>query len=141
MSLPPSPASKLTRRVASRAEIVARILLAFVRVRLSLTRVPLPEIVERLRDAPVRRRARHHPVRIGRLVVALLRVGPYRARCLVTSLVLFRVLREQGYRPEVVIGIPDEADSPLAHAWVEVEGHDVGPPPGRGMHRELLRLG
>ena len=26
-----------------------------------------------------------------------------------------------------------------AHAWIEMEGHDIGPPPGKGDHEELAR--
>jgi hypothetical protein len=54
--------------------------------------------------------------------------------------VLYRLLREDGFEPVLVIGTPQEAESPMAHAWIEVSGYDVGPPPGRGAHQELMRL-
>ncbi len=57
------------------------------------------------------------------------------------SLVLFRLLREQGTEAEVVIGLPQHAKDKNAHAWVEVGGVDVGPPPGRGDNIELVRYG
>jgi len=105
-----------------------------------MTRHALPDLVGALGRSARPRGGRHHPAGLGRTVAAVLRIGPLRARCLVTSLVLYRLLREEGYQPELVIGLPDEASSPRAHAWVEVAGQDVGPPPGRGDHRELMRL-
>ena len=66
-------------------------------------------------------------------------LGPIRARCLFTSMVLFRLLRDQGDEPELVIGLPIEPKDKDAHAWVELGGRDVGPPPGRGRHEELAR--
>lgn len=129
-----------TGRIARRVRTAVRIVAAFVVVRSLMIRRALPDLVGALgRSArPRPRRGRHHPAGLGRTVAAVL--GPLRARCLVTSLVLYRLLREEGYHPELVIGLPDEASSPLAHAWVEVAGEDVGPPPGRGDHRELMRL-
>ena len=41
--------------------------------------------------------------------------------------------------PELVIGLPREPKDKDAHAWVELHGMDVGPPPGRGLHEELAR--
>jgi hypothetical protein len=79
------------------------------------------------------------PVRLGRIVGRSLGVGPVRARCLFSSMVLFRLLRAQGQAPELVIGLPIEPRDKDAHAWVELDGRDVGPPPGRGRHEELAR--
>ena len=53
---------------------------------------------------------------------------------------LFRLLREQGDDVELVIGLPEEAADERAHAWVELHGRDVGPPPGRAGHEEMARL-
>jgi len=39
----------------------------------------------------------------------------------------------------VVIGLPQQPMSEAAHAWVEVAGIDVGPPPGRVNHLEIAR--
>jgi transglutaminase superfamily protein len=127
-----------TERIARRVRTAVRIVAAFVVVRSLMIRHTLPDLVGTLGRSARSRRGRHHPEGLGRTVAAVL--GPLRARCLVTSLVLYRLLREEGYQPELVIGLPDEASSPLAHAWVEVAGEDVGPPPGRGDHRELMRL-
>jgi hypothetical protein len=55
-------------------------------------------------------------------------------------LVLFRLLREQGEQAELVIGLLPNAPNQRAHAWVELDGRDVGPPPGRFGHEEMARL-
>lgn len=110
----------------------------FIVVRLGLRRMPLPRLVERLsRPSPTARRL--DPVRLGRAVAGALRIGPLNPRCLFTALVLFRLLRGQGDPAELVIGLPREPKDKDAHAWVEVHGIDVGPPPGRGLHEELAR--
>lgn len=106
---------------------------------MALRSQPLPQLVAKL-DQPPQRRARGiSPQRLGRIVARVLRIGPWRARCLLTSLVLFRLLREQGTDAEVVIGLPQHPKDKRAHAWVEVVGVDVGPPPGRGDNDALVR--
>jgi hypothetical protein len=50
-------------------------------------------------------------------------------------------MAEQGQSAEVVIGLPQEPLDNKAHAWVEIDGVDVGPPPGRQGHEELARYG
>ena len=104
-----------------------------------LRRRPIPDVVRELADVrrPAVRRVR--PVRLGRVVWRALAIGPWRARCLFTSIVLYRLLRAQGDEPELVIGLPIEPRDRDAHAWVELAGRDVGPPPGRGRHVELAR--
>jgi hypothetical protein len=54
-------------------------------------------------------------------------------------MVMFEILKEQGEAPELVIGLPDQASSHEAHAWVELDSIDVGPPPGRAGHDEMVR--
>jgi hypothetical protein len=54
--------------------------------------------------------------------------------------VLFRLLRAQGDPAELVIGLPHEPRDEEAHAWVEIQRVDVGPPPGKGSHEELARF-
>jgi hypothetical protein len=88
--------------------------------------------------APPRRR--HRPSTLARAVDRSLRIGDHRPRCLINALVLFRLLREQGDDVELVIGLPEEAADERAHAWVELQGRDVGPPPGRAGHEEMARL-
>jgi hypothetical protein len=65
----------------------------------------------------------------------------YHPRCLTAALVLYRLLREQGESAELVVGLPREPLDKTAHAWIEVDGVDVGPPPGRQGHEELARYG
>jgi hypothetical protein len=52
---------------------------------------------------------------------------------------MYEILHQQGAAPELVIGLPNEARSHEAHAWIELDSVDVGPPPGRTGHDELVR--
>ena len=52
---------------------------------------------------------------------------------------LYRLLRRQGDPAELVIGLPASPRDKDAHAWVELDGRDVGPFPGRNGHVELAR--
>jgi hypothetical protein len=104
-----------------------------------LRREPVPSVVARLRRVSRAPADGVPPIRLGRIVNRSLGLGPVRARCLFTSMVLFRLLRDQGDEPELVIGLPTEPRDKDAHAWVELGGRDVGPPPGRGRHEELAR--
>lgn len=124
---------------ARKAGIAARAWFWFLAVHVWLRRRDLPGVVARLGRTTG---SRHPvpPVRLGRGVFRALRVGPVRPRCLSNALVLYRLLREQGEPAELVIGLPAEARSSDAHAWVEIDGVDVGPPPGRGAHQELARF-
>jgi Uncharacterised nucleotidyltransferase/Transglutaminase-like superfamily len=136
-------------RVGSRSEalrlpmwtkvgLATRIWIAFVRTRLTERRLPLPEAARRLAEAG-RARTRVDPRRLGRIVGRVLRVGPWRPRCLFSALVLYRLLREQGDDADLVIGLGADPRSKDAHAWVEVDGVDAGPPPGRGGRTALAR--
>lgn len=113
----------------------------FLAVTLGLRRQGLAPLVKRLRTSPRLRIRPLRPRRLGAIVDRVLGLGPFRPRCLVLSLVLFRLLQRQGTPSELVIGLAPEATSHEAHAWVEVEGEDVGPPPGRMGHGELARYG
>jgi hypothetical protein len=53
--------------------------------------------------------------------------------------VLYRLLRSRGEPAELVIGLPREPKDKDAHAWVELDGRDVGPPPGKAGHEQLAR--
>ena len=108
-----------------------------VRVR----REPLPRLVAELSAVGSdQRRRSYRPATLARAVDRSLRIGNRRPRCLINALVLFRLLREQGDEVELVIGLPVEAADERAHAWVELDGKDVGPPPGRAGHEEMARL-
>ena len=81
-----------------------------------------------------------YPPRVlSRAVSRGLRIGRWQPRCLIRSLVLFRLLREQGDSADLIIGLPNQPHSPDAHAWVELNGTDLGPMPGRGRHVEFAR--
>ena len=113
-------------RLSLRAKtgLAVRIWVLLARVVVGLRREPLPALVARL----------------SRAVDRSLRVGGRRPRCLVNALVLYRLLREQGDDAELVVGLPARPVDKDAHAWVELGGVDVGPPPGRSGHEELARF-
>jgi Transglutaminase-like superfamily len=119
----------------------ARSLWWFAVIWMRVRRRPLPDVIAGLARVARVRPARARPVRMGLIVSRALRVGGHQARCLYTSLVLFRLLREQGVEAEIVIGLPREPKDKDAHAWIEIDGRDVGPPPGRAQHVELARYG
>jgi hypothetical protein len=126
---------------AARARLAVRIWHRYTAVRLRVRRKPLPELVQALRR-PGRTGTQHYePARLSHAVDRALRLGRRRPTCLVNSLVLFRLLREQGDAAELVIGLPPESGDQTAHAWVEIDGDDIGPPPGRGRHAPLARFG
>jgi hypothetical protein len=129
----------LPRRV--KASLVVRACTTFVIVHVMLRRHPLPVVVARL--GRENRRPRYHvPARrLGKVVGRVLWTGPLKPRCLFSALVLYRLLRAQGDQAEFVIGLPEETKTKDAHAWVEIDGLDVGPPPGRSGHVELTRYG
>jgi hypothetical protein len=123
----------------AKVALALRTLYWFGVVQSELRRRPVPQIVERLRVVDRVRPYRIPAGRLGRGVARLLKIGPFEARCLVMALVHFRLLREQGDEPELVIGLERISRTRDAHAWLEIEGRDVGPPPGRGAHEGLLR--
>jgi hypothetical protein len=123
-----------------RCVLGGRVLIAYARVRRGLRNVELPVAVDRLGDVPYRSRQHHAPWRLSRAVDRTLRVAPDDPTCLVRSLVLFRLLREQGDAAQLVIGLPEQPTSHEAHAWVELDGQVVGPPPGRAGHAEMARF-
>lgn len=121
--------------------LASLVLYDFLMVRVGLQRSELPRLIDHLGQSPRLRIRPLRPRRLGRIVNRVLRLGPYRPRCLVLSLVHFRLLRRQGTAAEIVLGLPPDAESHQAHAWVEVQGVDVGPPPGRMGHGEMARYG
>ena len=124
---------------AEKLRLSLAIVASYLAVRGAVRTRPLPEAVERLARPGSTRAPEVDPVRLGRIAYRLLRFGPYRARCLTVALVAMRLLRRRGVRAELVIGLPEEAESQTAHAWVEIDGVDVGPPPGREGRVELVR--
>jgi hypothetical protein len=123
----------------SKVRLALRIWTAFLGVVLDTRRRTLPEVVDMLgRPRPARSGKSVHPVALGRAVHRAL--GGSRVRCVYQALVLYRLLAEQGDDAEVVIGLPAHAGDQRAHAWVEIDGLEVGPPPGRMGHLELARF-
>jgi hypothetical protein len=135
--LPDRTAGRLSPR--AKARLGFRILHRYLVVRRRVHRDPLPGLVAELGAVAPPRRDRYPPRRLGNAVHRTLRVGSRRPTCLVSSLVLFRLLREQGDPVELVIGLPLRPLDKEAHAWVELDRTDLGPPPGRGQNVELAR--
>jgi hypothetical protein len=108
-------------------------------IRLMLFREALPAFGSRLGRRPRWSRRRLSHALLSRAVHRSLRIGHQRPICLVSSLVLFRLLRE-GDQAEVVIGLPGAAKSKEAQAWLELDGRDVGPAPGGRSHKALARF-
>jgi hypothetical protein len=125
-----SPLAKVT--------VAVRTVVLYARVRSRLRRRTVPQVADEIRRWSVSVPAAK-PERLGRLVTRVLAIGPWRARCLHTSFVLFAMLHGRGDPAELVIGLPERPETKDAHAWVELDGRDVGPPPGRGSHVELAR--
>jgi Transglutaminase-like superfamily len=136
------PGTETSLGIQQKALLTARVWWLFFHVHYGLRKHPLPTLVERLRgtgSAEPRRWV--HPVRLGHAVYRVLNVGGLRPRCLVMSLVLYRLVIDQGDQAELVIGLPERPAGHEAHAWVEIAGKSVGPPPGPSGHRELARYG
>lgn len=127
------------RRFARRVELVLRIWWLWLSAELALRRRPLPEVVARMGREPWRKRGWRPPTSLGWTVWRALRFGRYRPRCLLRTLVHYRLLAQQGTPAELIIGLPARAAGKEAHAWLEVSGVDVGPPPGRHGHVPFAR--
>jgi len=117
--------------------LLARVWTTAIEVRLALWRRPLPDAV-RVLGAPAGRPTRS-PTLLSRSVSRGLRIGSWQPRCLIRSLVLYRLLRAQGDEAALIIALPHRPTSSDAHAWVELEGRDVGPLPGGAGYEELAR--
>lgn len=131
-------------RVRRRAPFISRLSLGLrvhathARVQLGLRRHPLPQLVRQLGDGPPPRDVLLPARELGQFVHRRLRFGNRQPRCLTLALVHLRLLVEEGHAPVLVIGLPVEPDDHSAHAWVELDGVDVGPPPGRAGHASLV---
>jgi hypothetical protein len=134
-----SPVSEAPLSLPGKAGLALRIWSLYPRVVVGLRREQLPAFVAKL-GATGTGRAPRSPAQLSRAVDRSLRLGSRRPRCLVSALVLYRLLREQGDDVELVIGLPARPADKDAHAWVELDGADIGPPPGKGPHEELARF-
>ncbi len=117
--------------------LLARVWRTAIHVQLALWRRPLSDVIEELGSLDGSARV---PIGLlSRAVSRGLRIGAWQPRCLVRSLVLYRLLRAQGDAAELIIGLQDRPTSSDAHAWVEFGGWDVGPVPGGAGYQELTR--
>jgi hypothetical protein len=113
-----------------RARLAAEIVVAYLRARRELRRVPIEEVVARLRAAEPAEVSEPNAAeleearRVGRAVVRTLRFLPGDTRCLRRSLVVVRLLARRGIAARLVIGARTGPDF-LAHAWVEHDGEPV----------------
>lgn len=115
------------------------ILVAYVRVRLSMRRAELPQVVERIRsDAALRSDPSVNPRSLGAAVMGVLARLPTDSRCLVRSLVYLSLISRRGVAGTLVIGARTEPEF-AAHAWVEVDG-DPMLPSGDGEFQPLTVL-
>jgi hypothetical protein len=123
--------------------LALRLWLRLGRVAWEVRRRPFPEAIQGFLDRgdPPAAGTYVSARRLARVIDRVLHIGGWRPRCLLQAMVLFSLLRDQGDRAELVIGLDTEPVSKDAHAWVELDGIDVGPPPGRGPHAELVRYG
>ncbi len=125
---------------AARLRLAVRILRAYAQVRRRLSREPLPRLAASFGDVTPRVDRPIPPRQLAWAIDRTLRVGSHRPRCIFNALVMYRLLREQGDPAVLVIGLPKEAMTKDAHAWVELDGTDVGPPPGRAGHEAMARF-
>jgi hypothetical protein len=125
---------------AQKVVLAARIWALAIYVHVATRRRALPEVVSSLaRRGESRRRLGQNPVRLGRIVTRALTFRGTPPRCLIAALVAFRLNRAEGHDVEIVIGLPMRPIDKDAHAWLEINGRDVGPPPGQLGHLELAR--
>jgi hypothetical protein len=127
--------------VRARVALAGEILGTYVRVRRSLRRHDVRQVLAELRagDLPP---ASGEPVatgrRLGRAVRRTLGVLPTDSRCLMQSLVLTRVLARRGIDTRLVIAVrPGERFA--AHAWVE-HGDEPLLPAGAPAFEQLVTL-
>lgn len=126
--------------LTTKVRTVIRVWRSFLCIVLKDPRVPLPEFVAGFGRVQHQKGERIGPLRLRTAVLRSLHFGPWRPSCLANALVLYRLLREQGDQAELVIGLPIEALNHDAHAWVELNGEDLGPFPGRPNHTALARF-
>lgn len=113
-----------------RARLGLEIVVAYARAIRELRRVPIEDVVARLRAAESPRDPADDDAeleearRLGGAVVRTLRFLPGDTRCLRRSLVLVQLLARRGIAAQLVIGARTVPDF-LAHAWVEHDGKPV----------------
>jgi hypothetical protein len=128
-------------RLGDRARLTAEVVLTYLPLLRFLRRNDLPGMVATARSVrrtvEVRPGAEHDTaVRLGKIVMHVLRVFPTEKRCLIRSLVLVRMLAARSIPSTLVIGVQSEGGF-AAHAWVEHEGRAVLPAGGYARLTEL----
>jgi hypothetical protein len=124
-----------------RLGLALRIVRCYAEVRRRLAKEPLPALAASFGDVRPRAGRPIPPRQLAWAIDRTLRIGSRRPRCIFNALVMYRLLREQGDDAVLVIGLPRAAITKDAHAWVELDGTDVGPPPGRAGHEPMARFG
>ena len=127
------------KRLVRNAALAGRIWLTYLRVVRLLRSQPMHDAIRALGRPSSRRESSEVATRYSRAIHRTLRLGNKRPRCLPSALVLYSLLKAGHIPAELVIGLPATPTSPIAHAWVELDGRDIGPPPGRHQHQELAR--
>ena len=122
---------KWTPSRVEKALLVGEILVAYVPERWRLHRRPLTELLTRARgsrgDAHARVAVQEEAAeaaRLGRAVARTLARLPTDSRCLISSLVLTRLLARRRIEGRLVIAVCPGADF-AAHAWVEHLGRPL----------------
>jgi hypothetical protein len=137
----PEARLSLGRKIALGVEILS----AYARVRRLLRRGGVPGAVESLRTVPpsesrprTTRESELVGLRLGQAVVRVLGLLPSDSRCLMSSLVLTRLLATRGIPSALVIGVASEPPF-AAHAWVET-GDVPLLPPHEPDYAQLVRM-
>ena len=127
--------------IRRKASVILEVYATLLAVAWAVRTRPLPDVVQKLSRQSGGSSDITDARRLGRIVGRLLKVGPWQPRCLYRALTLYRMVRRRGEAAELVIGLPDRPLDKDAHAWVEIDGRDVGPPPGRTHHEAIVRYG
>jgi hypothetical protein len=126
---------------ASKLRLAGEIIIGYGRVRWAIRRHPLPRAVELVRAAPRPPAVGSYDVRrLARAVRRTLEWLPVDSSCLLSSLVLLRMLATRGVRGSLVIAVRPGAELGLdAHAWVELDSRPLLAPAPTD-YRRLLTL-
>jgi hypothetical protein len=109
---------------------VARAQIELLAAQFLLWRRPIGKLVEcnaAGTATPLTSTARAEAEAVGRAITRAARLGVFRPRCLVRALALHRSLERRGIHGSTVrIGVRQNKDALLAHAWVEYDGEVFG---------------
>lgn len=131
----PAPISPGRLPPGTRARVIHEILAAYIPLMRLVRTNDLPAMMVAARTptrtpVPVSKEmARETAVRLGAMTERVLALLPTDKRCLITSLVVLRLLTHREIPARVVIGVKDD-DGFAAHAWVEHEEIALSPTNG-----------